>query len=239
MPIDLDRVNYLLFDLDGTLLPMNMDVFVEAYIKRLTVRAAAYLPPESFPKYLWAATGAMIESGDPEAQNHEVFWAHFSRFARHPREVLEPVFEEFYLNEFTALIDVTQPSPVAREIVNLAVGRGKQVVLATNPIFPGIAVRERMRWADIHDLPWLHVTTYENSRYCKPNPAYYRDLLQQLAIPPGECLMIGNDVQEDLVASELGIATCLITDCLLDRGAPAYEPDWRGGLAELRDWLRG
>ena len=239
MPINLDQVNCLLFDLDGTLLPMNMDVFIEAYIRSLTVRAAAYIPPESFPKYLWAATGAMIESSDPDTHNHEIFWLHFSRFARHPRQVLEPVFEEFYLSEFPALINTTQPSPVAREVVNLALGRGKQVVLATNPIFPGIAVRERMRWAGIHDLPWLHVTNYENSRYCKPNPAYYQDLLQQLSLSPGECLMIGNDVQEDLVASELGIATCLVTDCLLDKCAPAYQPDWRGGLGGTSGLVEG
>jgi FMN phosphatase YigB (HAD superfamily) len=239
MPIDLDQINCLLFDLDGTLLPMDMDVFVEAYVRSLMPWAAAFMPVESFPRYLWAAHGAMIGSSDPDLPNHEVFWLHFCRYASHPRQVLEPVFEEFYRLEFPALISSTQPSPAAREVVSLALGRGKRVVLATNPIFPDIAVRERMRWADIHDLPWLHVTTYENSRFCKPNPAYYQDLLAGLGLSPGECLMIGNDVQEDLVASELGIATGLVTDCMIDKGAPTYRPDWRGGLAELRDWLKG
>lgn len=238
MPVKLDNIECLLFDLDGTLLPMDMNVFIQEYFKLLQVRAAPYIPPEKFVKYLWAATGAMVENEDPMCANHDVFWHHFSRYAKFPRVTLEPVFEEFYLHEFPALVRTVQPSPLSREIVSRVLERGKQVVLATNPIFPSIAVQERMRWADIHDLPWLLVTTYENSRYCKPKLAYYTDILDHLGLPPGRCLMVGNDVQEDLVASRLGIHTYLVTDCMLDKGAPSYEPTLRGSLHELREWLR-
>lgn len=238
MSIDLNQVHTLLFDLDGTLLPLDLEEFLGSYLRRLQQKASPYLPPEQFISCLWAATGAMVDNEDPRMENRAVFWQHFCQLSRIPREALEPVFEEFYRQEFPSLAALAKPSPLSREIVGLALEKGKQVVLATNPIFPAIAIWERMRWANLHDLPWRLVTTYENSHYCKPKLAYYREILQQLGRSPEECLMIGNDVQEDLVASQLGIHTYLVTDCLLDKGKPSYSPTLQGDLASLRDWLR-
>lgn len=238
MSIDPSQVHTLLFDLDGTLLPLDLEEFLSSYLRQLQLKAAPYLPPERFVKYLWAATGAMVDNEDPGMENQAVFWQHFCQLSQISREVLEPVFEEFYRREFPALAATARPSPLSREIVSLALAKGKQVVLATNPIFPAIAIWERMRWADLHDLPWRLVTTYENSHYCKPKLSYYQEILQQLGCRPEECLMIGNDVQEDLVASQLGIHTYLVTDYLLDKGEPNYSPTLQGDLASLRDWLR-
>ena len=94
---------------------------------------------------------------------------------------------------------------------------GYTLALATNPIFPAIATETRMRWAGLDQGDFVLYTTYENSSYCKPNPAYYRQVLQKLGAHPQECLMVGNDAEEDLVAESLGMKVFLITNCLINK----------------------
>ena len=95
-----------------------------------------------------------------------------------------------------------------------------------------------MQWAGIDNFSWDLVTTYENSRACKPNPLYFRQIIEEIKVSPEECLMVGNDVQEDLVASTLGMKTFLVTDYLIDRGQPLYQPDHRGSLQDLLSFIK-
>lgn len=231
------RITTLLFDLDGTLLPMDMDCFVAQYMQKLAVRFLPILEPQQFIASLWQATNAMIANTEPGSDNSTVFWDRFTRLVPKTRTDLEPLFDDFYSTDFKNLAAFTQPTPLVPEILDLAQQQGLKLILATNPIFPAIATRERMRWAGIADHPWELITTYENSRFCKPNLDYYRDILNHAQLNPGECLMIGNDMQEDMVAAELGLATGLITDGLIDRGAPKYTPTFIGSLGDLKNYL--
>ena len=88
----------------------------------------------------------------------------------------------------------------------------------TNPIFPAVATESRIRWAGLEPEEFALYTTYENTSYCKPNPAYYRDLIRRLSLDPQRCLMVGNDVSEDMeAASAAGMQVFLLTDCLINR----------------------
>ena len=89
--------------------------------------------------------------------------------------------------------------------------------MATNPIFPAIATESRIRWAGLEPEEFELYTTYENTCYCKPNPDYYRDLLQRLDCQAEECLMIGNDVEEDMIAESIGMKVFLLTDCMIKK----------------------
>ena len=111
-------------------------------------------------------------------------------------------------------------------------------VLATNPLFPAIATRQRIRWAGLEPEDFQFVTTYENSRFCKPNPEYYRDLLDKLGKDPESCLMVGNDVDEDMIpARAVGMEVFLLTDCLLNRSGADISSYPQGGFTELKDFL--
>ena len=61
---------------------------------------------------------------------------------------------------------------------------------------------------------FIYISTFENSSYCKPLK-YYEEILNKINRKPEECLMVGNDALEDMVASKLGMATFLITDNLI------------------------
>ena len=231
-------IDTVLFDLDGTLLPMDQEKFVDAYMGLL----AKKLAPQGYePRHLvagvWAGTQAMVEN-DGKQTNEEVFWADFCHLFGPDARKDEPLFQEFYAADFGQVRTVCGFAPEAAQIIALLKQNGITPVLATNPLFPGIATRQRIRWAGLEPEDFALVTTYENSRHCKPNPAYYRDILAQLGKRPQNCLMVGNDVSEDMLpARAVGMQVFLLEDCLINKSGEALEQFPRGGFAELKDFL--
>lgn len=118
--------------------------------------------------------------------------------------------------------------------VEAALNKGFRVALATNPVFPRVAIEERMRWAGIDGLPFDLVSTYEDFHYCKPSRGYYEELLERLEVRADQCVMVGNDMQEDMMAGALGMKTYWVTDQSINReDGQTYEPDARGSLENL------
>ncbi len=210
-------VKYVLFDLDGTLLPMDQDVFVEVYFKGLAQKLAPYgYNPKQLIGAVWQGTKAMIQNCG-EMTNEQVFWQVFTGIFGEGSRSAEPILEAFYQTEFQQVQQVCGFAPQANEIIGQVKKKGLIPVLATNPIFPRIATMSRIRWAGLNAEDFKLITTYENSRSCKPNPAYYQDVLDAIGAKPEECVMVGNDVQDDMIAATLGIQTFLLTDCIMNK----------------------
>ena len=112
-----------------------------------------------------------------------------------------------------------------------------RVALATNPIFPATATQSRIRWAGLDPEDFELCTTYENIGFCKPNPAYYMEITRRLGVRPEECLMVGNDVTEDMVAAEIGMQVFLLTDCLINRERKDISMYLHGSFDQLIDLL--
>lgn len=223
----------VLFDLDGTLLPMDPQVFLSHYMEALAARISRWIAPREFVRHLMASTAVMVSSQDSSRTNEEVFWEDFLPRLGVEREEVRPVIDEFYRVDFPALRIYTAPTPLARRLVEVFYELGCELVIATNPIFPRKAIVERMRWAGVADFPYRLITSYEEMHFCKPNPDYYREILERIGREPEECLMIGNDVEEDLVAARLGLKTALVEDCLLNPRGEEPTADFRGSLEEL------
>lgn len=221
----------ILFDLDGTLLDSSMATFLPAYLQRLSGRVAHIAPPEAFIAHLLRATDAML-ANDGRATNEEVFAAAFYPFAGCSRAELEPIFLDFYARDFPELRTLTQPKPEARPAVERIFALGYDVAIVTNPLFPETAVRQRMAWAGVDDFPYRLVTTYENSRYCKPNLRYFETVAGILGHPPEACLVVG-DEEMDMVAAHAGFPTYLVPGAATDLGPATPAPMYRGTLAEL------
>ena len=222
----------LCFDLDGTLLPMDTESFIGHYMKELAPYMAKILPEDKLIPLIWDATKTMIDDQDDSRTNEEVFTERFLSRSGLKKEEIWPRFDKFYRDHFPTLKKYVQPSPKSRQVVQTALDCGYRVAVATNPVFPKEAIRERMRWAQVEDLvEWVSV--YEETHFCKPHPGYYREVAVAMGVSPEQCAMIGNDVQEDLVAGTIGMKTYLVTDCRIDRGEPAHQPDQEGTLEEL------
>lgn len=230
-------IKYVLFDLDGTLLPMDQDVFVEAYFKGLAQKMVPYgYDPKQLINAIWAGTKAMIKN-DGAVTNEEAFWEVFTGIFGAEARSAEPILERFYEVEFQQVQKVCGFAQQANGVVQQVKERGMIPVLATNPIFPRIATHSRTRWAGLQPEDFQLITTYENSRHCKPNPAYYQDILDALGAKSEECAMIGNDVKEDMAAAQLGMQVFLLTDCIINREDKDISGYPHGGFRELSSFI--
>lgn len=227
----------IFFDLDGTLLPMDNDVFVKGYLGLLSKAVAplGYTPDTMIPT-MWKGVAAMVKN-DGSRTNADIFWDYFSTaFGKKVYDHI-PIFDKFYSSEFHKAKALTAPTPLAAEAVKLARAKAEYVVLATNPIFPRVAVDSRIGWIGISPADFDLITSYENSGSCKPNPAYYTEICKKLSLDPARCLMIGNNAEEDAkAANAAGLDTYLLTDCLIAEGEL---PDGKkGSFAELITFLQ-
>lgn len=211
-------IKAVLFDLDGTLLPLDQDLFIKLYFKEITeylVKNGGY-DPEAFMKAMWQGIGAMINN-DGSQTNEEAFWAVFSKLFGEERVKKDyPVFERFYIERFSNTKTASKNTVWSKRIVDFLKKREKAVVLATNPVFPSIATNNRMGWVGLAPNDFDLVTTYESIGYCKPNPHYYTEIAKRIGVLPSECLMVGNDVSDDMIAATVGMDVFLLTDCLIN-----------------------
>lgn len=227
----------ILFDLDGTLLPMDQDTFVKTYFGLLARTLAPHgYDPQKLIEGIWKGTMAMI-ANDGSMLNEEAFWSVFCQlFGEEARKDI-PLFDAFYANVFEQVKVSCGFNPKAAECIAALRQQGFRLVLATNPIFPAMATESRIRWAGLHKEDFELVTTYENSVYCKPNLDYYRAILQEIGCDPAECLMVGNDVSDDMPVRELGMRVFLLTDCLINKNNDDLSQFPHGSFDELMAYI--
>ena len=230
-------IQTVLFDLDGTLLPMDQDVFVKSYLGRIAKAMALHgYDPDKLVKAIWSGTDAMVRN-DGSRLNEAVFWDTFAGFFGTPTPQERALFDAFYREGFPAVQESCGFTPRAKEVLDKVKALGLQAVLATNPIFPAAATHQRVQWAGLQTSDFLHITTYENASFCKPNPDYYREILHKLGLAPEECLMVGNDATEDMVAETLGMQVFLLTPCLINKHDLDLSRWPRGDFDALLDYL--
>lgn len=231
------KIKTVLFDLDGTLLPMNQDKFVQCYFGKLYEKVKPYgYEKELFIGGIWRSTGAMLKN-DGTRTNEEVFWSAFTKICGERILSEKFLFDEFYLNDFPSVSVSCGHDPNARVVIDLLKEKGVRTVLATNPIFPAVATENRIKWAGLSPDDFEYYTTYENSTWCKPNAQYYLEILNKIGADPKDCLMVGNDVSDDMPARELGMDVFLLTDCLINADNRDISEFRHGGFAELIAYL--
>lgn len=225
----------ILFDLDGTLVPMDMDVFTRAYMKAISAKFVSMgVPLDAFLDTLWNGVGAMMRN-DGKEKNSVVFWERFETAFGGDAKTYKRETDPFYENEFDELKALTAPNPLARRAVELAAENGRRVVLATNPIFPHNAQLTRMTWVGLLESDFDFITDYESDSFCKPNPKYYLSICERLGVSPDECLMVGNDESDDMKgASAAGLDCFLVTDCLI----PCKDFEWQGERGSFEDLIK-
>lgn len=231
------KIKAVLFDLDGTLLPMDQDNFIKAYLGGLV----GVLAPKGYDPRMVA--GALIKStdamkiNDGTKTNEEVFWDNFSAILGDSVRGEEENLRVFYEGDFQKVKGVCGYNPKAKELVDKLNEQGIRLILATSPLFPAIATESRMRWAGLSPEDFEFYTTYENSRYCKPNPDYYKWLLERQNLSADECIMVGNDTGDDMVAKRLGMQVFLLTDDLINKSGEDINNYPHGSFDDLKAYL--
>ena len=226
----------ILFDLDGTLLPMDNDEFTKGYFS-LLAKAVAHLgyTPDTLIPAMWKGVKAMVLNDGAEP-NADAFWKVFSSVFGEKVYDDIPVFDEFYKNEFHKAKKLTFPTELSKKIVDEAHKKAEKVIVATNPFFPKVALGSRLSWIGLKSEDFDLVTDYENSHFCKPNPNYYKEILDKFGLKAQNCLMVGNNIEEDIIpSSKLGFNNFLVTDWLLGEGDVSCH---EGSLKDFYDFLK-
>jgi HAD superfamily hydrolase (TIGR01549 family) len=232
-----------LFDLDGTLLSIEAEEFLKYYFGALSDNFSDLCESkEEFIGLLTASTEKMIRN-DGSRTNQIAFMEDFMQRLNIDNEAealkIKERFDDFYQTDFRKLdkfFELDKETPA--EIINYLKSKGKKLVLATNPLFPVEAVEARLEWVNIDPSAFELITNYENMSYAKPNPDYYREILEKIEESPENCLMVGNDLKEDAVASRLGIKTVIVEDKLIERRESSFDIAWQGTLVELKELIK-
>lgn len=225
----------LLFDLDDTLLDTNIETFIPAYFQAFSEHMDPYVPSTVMVPALISATQLMMESEDLTRTLQNVFEDDFYTKIGVRKQDLSEIIKDFYDHIFPKLSVTTDPRQGAVPLIDWAMSQGHQVAIATDPLFPREATRHRLRWAGFDPDRFELVSSFESFHFTKSHAAYYAEMLGQLGWPEGPVLMIGNDMQRDIIpANKLGLKTYLIeTESASGPGPEAG----RGKLTDFRPWL--
>ncbi len=224
----------VLFDLDGTLLDIDIEAFLAVYFRALAEAVETFAHTDDIHarvmKAIHDSTGAMMQV-HPGRTNEDVFAEEYELLSGFSFEECRPVFERFYEEVFPGLGEGIGPSPGTREALDAARNRGMRVAVATNPIFPLRAIEHRMSWAGVSPEDVDVITSFETMTACKPQPAYFRETAAMLDVPPASCLMVGDDPVLDLAAADIGMKTFYVGSF------EVTSADYRGTLTDLADLL--
>lgn len=223
----------ILFDLDGSLLPQDQELFTKAYFKEIAKKMSTYgYDSNKIISDIWLGTKNMIKN-DGKRTNEEVFWDTFYSIYGEKAIDDRPKFDSFYENEFDNVKKYLGFDNSCSEIIQKLKNDEFTLILATNPLFPMIAQVKRLNWSGVDEKYFSYITSYENSSFCKPNLMYYKEILSKNEIDASNCIMVGNDVDEDMICEELGMEVFLLTNCLLNKNNKDISKYSKGTLLDF------
>ena len=230
--------NTILFDLDGTLVPFRQDEFINTYLEALVrrLRPMGY-DGDKLVQALWKGVGAMVKN-EGAVTNRQLFWEVFTKELGIQALALESLLDDFYAREFDEVRATLREDADRGALIHSLREKSYTLVLATNPVFPKVAVETRLRWVGLTGADFDYMTTYENSRRSKPDPAYYQDILTKIGRRGEECLMIGNNPVDDMSARSLGLSVCLVTDYLENPDNLPIDAYPHGSFREVETYLK-
>jgi FMN phosphatase YigB (HAD superfamily) len=228
------KIKAILFDLDGTLLDIDLDKFIPQYLNLLAQSVAHIIPPKKFISKILMASKA-VEENNGKHTNDDVYTEVCFPLEGYSRKEIQPFIDNFYENDFSQLRECAKKKPEARDIVQTVFDKGYDVVIATTPLLPATAVEQRLEWAGVADFPYRLITTIENSHATKTltHLLYYEQILDKIGYPAESCLMVG-DEDKDMIAKRLGMQTYFITGENKEFSPDIPEPTYKGSLAELK-----
>jgi FMN phosphatase YigB (HAD superfamily) len=235
----------VLFDLDNTLILYDEMEFFKRFIPRITDSFRDIIPPDIFADKLVVATQSLMRN-DGSLLNRETFLNVFTTDYEEHRDELWDRLLRFYTTELDQFRHLVAVPLGIEEVFDFLKRMHLKVVIASNPIWPREGQIKRFSWTGIEHA-FDFITHMENMFYCKPRLEYYTAICDEIEEKPEECLMVGNDLVNDMVAAKIGIKTFLMTDGIkTDESSPSNvqkpnrkripdipEPDFIGRCSEL------
>ena len=200
------------FDLDGTLLPIDMEAFSQAYFKQINKNGLFEKIDDKQGSNIFGKAIYAMLNNQGQKLNCDVFFDEIEAHTQTAREELVSHMDGFYTNEFLHVRECTRSDERVLSAVRQLKHKGYRLILATNPLFPRVATNTRIAWAGLEPGDFEYISYYDNSHYCKPNPKYFIEILNRLELKASECYIVGNDIVEDMGAVALGFKGFLVLD---------------------------
>ncbi len=198
------------FDLDGTLLPMDENIFTKSYFNLLCKKAKPYgYEPQKLIEVVWGGVNAMYHNNGSKT-NEEAFWQYFISQYGNEKIKDKEIFNSFYVNEFKNTKETCSDNPYVKDIIKFVKENNLLSILSTNPIFPLSGTLTRMNFIGLTEKDFDYITCYENSSYCKPNPKYFQTLLDKFNLKPDEVIVFGNNDIEDYLCCKQSSLRCYL-----------------------------
>jgi FMN phosphatase YigB (HAD superfamily) len=229
----------IFFDLDGTLLPVNPDRMFKEYFVRLkkSELLSKIADDRDYAFRVFNKAGYAMMENDGSDFNDNVFFRYIEEKTGRGKEQLKGAVDEFYSQVFEGLSWLLEKKGnFQRQVLDTVREKGYRTVLATMPVFPLPAAVSRLKWAGLSLDDFSYVSHYENSRFLKPDPRYYEEILKKTGLEGQQCIMVGNNISEDMSAAALGFEVFLVTGFEIGTYEPGLYPG--GGLSDLLDWAR-
>lgn len=230
-------IDTILFDLDGTLLPLDMQKFTEIYFHEMGYMFKDMLEPKLLVRHIWTATEEMVRNTEYKT-NEEVFMKKFSELIGGDISKYIERFDDFYDTRFHKVRESVKRHSLVKESIDILKKKNYSLVIATNPLFPRKAIHHRIEWAGLDRKDFLYVTSYEDNHYCKPQLEFYKEVLDIIGRRPDQCMMVGNDVQEDLIAQKLGVKTFLIRNHMIHRTQDPIDCTYTGVYEDFHNFVK-
>lgn len=232
----MNKLTTILFDLDGTLLPINGEAFEAIYFKGLSSYFLDKYEPKEFIKIIWTATKIMVNDTSFRT-NEVVFMEALKNRVNDDITWMQDRFNQFYLNEFDQIRQAVVPNEFIQKSVKLLKEKGYRLIIATNPMFPKIAIEKRIEWTGCDRNDFDYVTSFEKNHYCKPQLDFYKEVLSEMKLDADECMMVGNDLNEDMIVSRLNMKTYLITNHIMQNETLSESVTYSGQYEDFYNFV--
>lgn len=220
-------IQAILFDIEGILANFNSVDFQRNYLGILAPRFAHVYSPDKFFKQF--IKSLEIAQNEPKTGQTimQTFYEDFSRASSQSVQTLRSIFQEFYESDFPALSYLIQSIPQGVKAVDLAIQQGFLTAIATNPVMPLSAMREKVRWAGLNPDHIKVIPCWEEFQNSKPHLGFFSEIAERLGVQPEGCLLVTEHI-EDLIGRDLQIKTFLV-----GTQDDSIQSDYQGTLEDL------
>lgn len=233
----MNNLKTIIFDLDGTLLPMDTNQFMTLYSQSVTESFKDFEDAQDLFKKIMTSVHHTVSKPN-DISNEKKFFTYFETLVKEPVDAYYDHFLKFYEGPFQAVQASTYQSNEIIESIKILKDKNYNLVIATNPIFPMVANRKRIEWAGLNIEDFSYVTSFEENTACKPHLSFYEQVLNKIDHESDEILMVGNDAQEDLPIKALGAKTFLVTNHLIDRKDHLSLSDYHGTYSDFLEFVK-
>ncbi|WP_448375335.1 HAD family hydrolase [Fervidobacterium sp.] len=192
-------VEYVFLDYDGTIIENAESEFLKVYFSLFSKKAE--MDFDTALNLVMTSVEEGVRNPDNTKTLYEKFTNSISNKSTKSKEEWIRVFYDFYTNEFDELEKIVKPN---QELLKLIASTKKNLIFASNPLFPKIATYKRIKFAGLEPEIFYYIAHMENSTYAKPNPLFFKEILEKLQLKPSECVMIG-DTEFDMACEKVGI----------------------------------